>query len=248
MVPALLCAQDALYLNDGKILKGKITSESGTSVTLEMDNEWKEVKREEIKEIKRETPEAQPKQALTRIPQGSQIVNLGLGLGIPLNYVTDSWGNNQSVLGSGAVLSGQYVYHIAPNFGIGVEVAHRTFGEKTFSSYTMSGDMSAILGIIRYVFNPASPVRVYSLLGVGRGQTALLAKRSDGTTAIDSSSGGMAFTADLGVEGDLSGNMLWGVSAGISGSGVDETATRAIFTNFGSVYVFNLMAKIGWKL
>lgn len=47
--------QDAVYLTDGSILRGRITDERGDSVTVESTDSWKEVSRSQIQKIVRAT-------------------------------------------------------------------------------------------------------------------------------------------------------------------------------------------------
>ncbi|MFA6434034.1 MAG: hypothetical protein WCW52_05005 [Elusimicrobiales bacterium] len=53
LFPVDIFAQDVIYLNDGKLMKGRITSESGAAVTIEMENEWREIKFTDIKKVMR---------------------------------------------------------------------------------------------------------------------------------------------------------------------------------------------------
>lgn len=49
---------DTIYLKDGTILKGKILTESETSVSVEMTDTWKKIDRGSIELIKKDSPEA----------------------------------------------------------------------------------------------------------------------------------------------------------------------------------------------
>ena len=51
-VPTWVFAVDSIYLKTGKILKGKITDESGDTITLEGEDAWQEIKRSDINKIK----------------------------------------------------------------------------------------------------------------------------------------------------------------------------------------------------
>ena len=52
-----ICFADAVYLKDGNIIKGKITKETKETITIENENYWKEINKNDIKEIKKEEQE-----------------------------------------------------------------------------------------------------------------------------------------------------------------------------------------------
>jgi len=104
---SVVFAADAIYLKSGKILKGKITEESGDSISIETADEWKEINRKDIKKIERDKEKKEEKTE-TKEEESKGISTLKFGLDIS--------GNHESTVSS--VISGDATADVDVNTGV----------------------------------------------------------------------------------------------------------------------------------
>jgi len=116
---SLVFAEDAIYLKSGKILKGKITVEGGDSISIEMEDEWKEINRKDIKKIERDKEEEETGTKSTK-KKSKAISTIKLGLSLSGSQEIDvgtEVGDADVNMGIG--IAGETVWPVNDNLGLG---------------------------------------------------------------------------------------------------------------------------------
>lgn len=80
---------ETIYLKDGKILRGQITEETNEIITLETDEQWKEINRKDIKKIVRDTEPTKMKSKRIGNEEENNLTSLNFSPKIGIYYPTD---------------------------------------------------------------------------------------------------------------------------------------------------------------
>jgi opacity protein-like surface antigen len=197
-----------------------------------------------------------------RIPAGAKIVSIGGSIGLPLNMVTDEAGSINRVLSAGGGINAQFMYHVTPELGIGVDIARESFGKQTVrdAPITMEskGDISTYLVAVRYVFNPSSPYRLWPVIGFGLGTTNFKAtgtldsgyvwsSNGSAVTKVDSAKSGFAFGLGFGVDADVTDRIMLVFVTDLRGCQVNKTETEKLFTDFSTLVVWSNTIRVGYR-
>lgn len=109
------------------------------------------------------------------VDKGSQSINLNVGAGIPLTDLdlSGAGGGKDRVGTAGFSVGGQYVYHPARRFGLGLDINYSRSGEKHSSKFTplldatiRSESLVALL-IGKFLFRPEGKASPYLIAGGG---------------------------------------------------------------------------------
>ena len=198
--------------------------------------------------------------AAAEIKAGDQIVGVNVGGVSPFAKWPSEEGNpvsGQRLAGAGIGFGGQYLYHLTPAFGVGVEGDYDAYGPHkwSFSRGIVNEDSSYhswdAQAVGRYVFIPDQPINPYIIVGAGVGQVIekFTASVSGMSAMAGGSATGFSFAAGVGADYSVTDNILVGLEARYrdiaSAKTFNKGSSSSLF--FPADQSVKLAAKISYK-
>ncbi len=140
--------------------------------------------------------------------KGDSLYDLGVGIGVPISGLDLArfGGGSEKPGETGLALSPQYLFQVSPAVGLGAELTYMNFPGASVSlpggPASSSGDLLAVEGVGRWLFDPSQSFSPYLIAGLGVERYAVTVEQG-GTTILDSSSGGLTLSPGAGVRVDL---------------------------------------------
>lgn len=168
--------------------------------------------------------------------KGSQTINLNLGMGIPLTDLdlSAAGGGKDKVGTPGISVGGQYLYHVAPRLGLGLDINYSKSGEKQSSKFSplldsmVKSESVVALVIGKFIFIPNGKASPYVLAGGGVHSSRLKFSASPAAGLVWADTG----TRESRVFGDSSGTNY----AIVGGLGIDVFVTENAFLGLEGRY------------